>query len=202
VATISPTGVVTGVSAGNTVISYTSAGGCAAQRVITVNPTPDVITGATSVLVGQTTTLANATVGGTWSSSVTSKATIGSVSGTVTGMSTGTTNITYMMSTGCFVTRAMNVAAARGVVGEVSHTEISVVSIYPNPTTGTFSIATSTSGMLSMYTIDGKEVLLQQLSSGISSITLPNTVAAGFYTCKFTDVEGKVTIMRLVYDSK
>jgi uncharacterized protein YjdB len=202
VATISPTGVVTGVSAGNTVISYTSAAGCAAQRVITVNPTPDVITGATSVLVGQTTTLANATAGGTWSSSVTSRATIGSVSGTVTGMSTGTTNITYMMSTGCFVTRAMNVAAARGVVGEVSHTEISVVSIYPNPTTGTFSIATSTSGMLSMYTIDGKEVLLQQLSSGISSITLPNTVAAGFYTCKFTDVEGKVTIMRLVYDSK
>jgi uncharacterized protein YjdB len=170
--------------------------------VITVNATPDVITGATTVLVGQTTTLANTTSGGTWSSSVTSRATIGSVSGTVTGMSTGTSNITYMMSTGCFVTQAMNVTAARGAAGEVSHTEISEVSIYPNPTTGIFSISTSTSGVLSVYTIDGKEVLQQQLSSGTSSVTLPNTISAGFYTCKFTNVEGKVTVRRLMYDNK
>ncbi len=202
VATISPIGVVTGVSAGNAVISYTSAAGCAAQRVITVNATPDVITGATSVVVGATTTLANATVGGTWSSSTTSRAIIGSASGVVTGMSIGATTITYTMPTGCFVTSAMNVVSAKGVAGQVSEEALSEVKIYPNPTTGTFSISTGIGGVMSVYTIDGKEVLHQQLSSGISSITLPNTIAAGLYTCKFTDVEGRVTIMRLLYDNK
>jgi uncharacterized protein YjdB len=202
VATISPTGVVTGVSAGNTVISYTSAAGCAAQRVITVNPTPDVITGATTVLVGQTTTLTNTTVGGTWSSSVTSKATIGSVSGTVTGMSTGTTNITYMMSTGCFVTRAMNVAAARGADETVKEVVVTEVKLYPNPTTGIFTVATPIAGTVSVYTIDGKELLQQKVTSGVSSITLPNNITAGFYTCTFTGTDGGTTIIRLVYEPR
>jgi uncharacterized protein YjdB len=199
VATISPTGVVTGVSAGNTVISYTSAAGCAAQRVITVNATPDVITGATTVLVGQTTTLANTTVGGTWSSSATSKATIGSASGMVTGMSTGTSNITYMMPTGCFVTRTMNVAAARGVEGEVSSAAISEVRIYPNPTTGTFSIATNISGVTSMYTIDGKELQQYEVKAGTTDITLPAGLTNGVYMLRFNGADGSSKMVRLIY---
>jgi uncharacterized protein YjdB len=190
---------VTGVSAGNTVISYTSAAGCAAQRVITVNATPDVITGATTVLVGQTTTLANTTVGGTWSSSTTSKATIGSASGTVTGMSTGTSNITYMMPTGCFVTRAMNVAAARGVEGEVSSAAISEVRIYPNPTTGTFSIATNISGVTSMYTIDGKELQQYEVKAGTTDITLPAGLTNGVYMLRFNGADGSSKMVRLIY---
>lgn len=202
IATISPTGVVTGVSEGNAVISYTNAAGCSAKRVITVNTTPASITGASSVLVGQTTTLENATVGGTWSSSSTSKATIGSVSGIVTGISTGTSNITYLMPTGCFVTRSMNVSAARSASEPPADVTVSDVSVYPNPTTGIFSVATPVSGTVTVYTIDGREILKQNVESGISNITLPKSIVAGFYTCLFTGKDGVSTIVRLVYESK
>ena len=40
VATVSSSGLVTGVSAGTATITYTNSGGCQATEVITVNPTP------------------------------------------------------------------------------------------------------------------------------------------------------------------
>jgi hypothetical protein len=141
-------------------------------------------------------------VGGTWSSSATSKATIGSASGVVTGMSTGTSNITYMMPTGCFVTRAMNVAAARGVNETVKEVVVTEVKLYPNPTTGIFTVATPIAGTINVYTIDGRALLQQKVASGISSISLPNDIAAGFYTCTFTGTDGGTTIIRLVYEPR
>ncbi len=199
VATISPTGVVTGVSAGNTVISYTSAVGCAATRVITVNGTPDVITGATTVLMGQTTTLANTTSGGTWTSSIPSRATIVSASGVVRGMSIGTTNITYMMSTGCFVTRAMNIVAARGIDETVKEEVAIDVKLYPNPTNGIFTVATSVAGTISVYTIDGKELLQHEAQAGTTGITLPAGLANGMYMLRFNGADGGSKMVRLVY---
>jgi hypothetical protein len=146
--------------------------------------------------------LANTTSGGTWSSSVPSRATIGSASGIVTGMSTGTSNITYMMSTGCFVTRAMNVAAARGADETVKEKVVTEVKLYPNPTTGVFTVSTPIAGTVSVYTIDGRELLQQKITTGISSISLPKNIAAGFYTCTFTGTDGGTTIIRLVYEPR
>jgi hypothetical protein len=199
VATISATGVVTGVAGGNVIISYTSAAGCAAQREITVNATPAVITGATSVIVGATTTLANTTVGGTWSSSTTSRATIGSASGIVTGVSVGTTNITYMMPTGCFATRAMGTAAARGVEEELVAQEVSEMKIYPNPTSGNITIATDNTGTFNIYTMDGRIVETRTITDAITSITLPNTLPAGYYVCQFIATDGTQKIVRILY---
>jgi hypothetical protein len=81
VASISASGVVTGITAGTTTISYTVTTACGSAgsiRVITVGSAPTVaaITGATGVCAGSTTTLANATTGGTWSSTNTGVATI------------------------------------------------------------------------------------------------------------------------------
>jgi hypothetical protein len=53
------------------------------------------ITGTASICEGSTTTLSNATPGGTWSSGTVSIATIGSATGVVAGIAAGTTNITY-----------------------------------------------------------------------------------------------------------
>jgi hypothetical protein len=54
-----------------------------------VSPTshPTAITGTTTVLASHTTTLADAVTGGTWSSSNTAVATVGSGTGVVTGSS-------------------------------------------------------------------------------------------------------------------
>ena len=103
VATITNSGIVTGISAGSATISYTvtNSNGCSTivNYNITVNANPLVapIQGNNSLCVGQTTTLTNATINGTWASSNTTVATINS-SGVVTGVSAGTTTITYTVT--------------------------------------------------------------------------------------------------------
>ncbi|MCW3123936.1 MAG: surface protein, partial [Flavipsychrobacter sp.] len=111
VATINPsTGLVTGIMAGTSIISYTLSTGCAASIIVTVNPLPSNIVGSNNVCIGQTVTLASLG-GGTWTSGNTTIATIGISSGVVTGISTGSTTITYTLATGCITTVVMNVHA-------------------------------------------------------------------------------------------
>ncbi len=105
------TGVMLPLSAGTTIVTYTNTTTtCFITRTITVNPSPVAITGASGICLGTTVTLANATPGGTWISSNTTVATIGSASGVVNGLVAGTTNITYTVtSTGCIATRVQTV---------------------------------------------------------------------------------------------
>ena len=109
VATVSASGVVTGLNAGTAVIYYSFSTGCAASVVVTVGAMPAVITGSTTVCTGSSCTLSSATAGGTWSSSNTSVATINTTSGVVTAISSGTTVITYVMSSGCMRTTTVTV---------------------------------------------------------------------------------------------
>ncbi len=103
----SSTGVVTGVAGGTSTISYTASAGCYTVCVVTVNPTPVAITGTTHVCQGATTTLTDATAGGTWSSGTTSVATI-TTGGVVTGVAAGTSTITYSLGS-CYVTTVVTV---------------------------------------------------------------------------------------------
>ncbi|MBX2907560.1 MAG: Ig-like domain-containing protein [Taibaiella sp.] len=105
IATIGSTGSVLGVAAGTVTISYqvsTACGTATATKLLTVNALPNAgtITGGTTVCVGGTITLSNAASGGTWSSSATGVATVGST-GIVTGASSGTANIFYTVTTTC-----------------------------------------------------------------------------------------------------
>jgi len=73
VATIGSTGIVTGVTAGTSVISYAVTNSCgtyAATAVMTVNPLPSTgpITGTSTVCPGGNTTLNDGTPGGLWTS--------------------------------------------------------------------------------------------------------------------------------------
>lgn len=110
VATIgSSTGLVNGLVAGNSTISYILGTGCYATREVTVVSTPGAITGTPTLCENATTTLANATSGGTWTSSNTSTATVGSSDGVVTGVANGVVTITYTVGSGCFVTQDVTV---------------------------------------------------------------------------------------------
>ncbi len=115
VATIAATGVATGVAPGTTTISYT-VGTCSSTAVLTVDVAPP-ITGSLSVCLGGTTTLSNATGGGTWSSTNTSVATIVSTSGVVTGSAVGTSTISYVLPTGCIATTTVSVVTAAPISG-------------------------------------------------------------------------------------
>ena len=94
-------GIVTGVAAGTANITYTTSGVCTVSKSVTVNNSPSPVTGTASICAGATTTLANATPAGTWSSSNTARALVGSSSGVVTGVSAGTVSISYTIASGC-----------------------------------------------------------------------------------------------------
>ncbi|MFY7884790.1 MAG: Ig-like domain-containing protein, partial [Dolichospermum sp.] len=99
-ATINTSGLVTGVSAGTSTITYTytDLNGCAnsSNTVVTINASPvlTAISGASGVCIGNTTTFTNSTPGGTWSSSNTAVATINS-SGLISTVATGSSIISY-----------------------------------------------------------------------------------------------------------
>ena len=108
--TVSNIGLITGVNAGNTTITYTNANGCTATQIVTVNASPT-ISGNTVICPNTTSQLtgSGAPAGNNaWSSSNTGIATV-SNTGLVSAVSFGTTTITYTASTGCLATATVNV---------------------------------------------------------------------------------------------
>ncbi len=106
IATVSASGVVTGVASGTVNILYTvtNAYGCASSvtKSVAVNasPTVNAITASTTAIcIGSTTIFTNATNGGVWSSSNSAIATV-SVNGRVTGISAGSDTIYYTVTNG------------------------------------------------------------------------------------------------------
>ena len=121
IASVASTGLVTGVAGGFTTISYTN--GCGpATIVVTVDALPRPITGRDTVCVGSTTTFYDSVVGGSWTSSYPTVATVLPSSGIITGVSTGVSFITYTMPGGCFRVRTVYVVGT------------------PSPITGTLSV--------------------------------------------------------------
>jgi len=121
VATVSNTGVVTGVSAGTSVITYTNSNGCKVTATVTVNALPT-ITGNLNVCIGSTTALtgsATAAATNPWTSSNTAVATVDNT-GLVSGLSLGTTTITYTNSNGCVITATVTVDAIPTISGTFS----------------------------------------------------------------------------------
>lgn len=117
IATVNPTnGLVTGSVAGPATISYTLSTGCFKTKNIVVNPNPGPITGNNTICVAQSTTLADASLGGTWSSSTPAVATINSA-GFAVANSGGFTIITYTLPTGCFTTGSISVNLLPAAIG-------------------------------------------------------------------------------------
>jgi hypothetical protein len=104
IATVSSSGVTGGIAGGTTTITYVKAYSCnvgTQTTTVTVTPTPttNVINGANALCTGNTTTLTDATTGGTWSAS-NGNATVTSA-GVVTGVTAGSDVISYTKSNSC-----------------------------------------------------------------------------------------------------
>jgi uncharacterized protein YjdB len=115
------TGVVTGSSLGTSTISYTTGGGCGTAATVTVNPSPGSVLGTLDACIGSTTTLTDATAGGTWSSGNTGVATIAIGSGVATGVAAGTAIISYIIPTGCFATATLTVNPSPAITATSSY---------------------------------------------------------------------------------
>ncbi len=148
VATVSSTGVVTGVAGGTAIISYT-ASGCTVTSVVTVTPLPSAgtITGPGAVCITDTIYVADTATGGTWSST---SPTIASVSSTgmVIGLAVGIDTIVYTVTNTCGSTKVKKVvtvvsaAACAAGVAELSHSDGSL-SVFPDPSKGSFTLRLS-----------------------------------------------------------
>ncbi len=112
IANVNILGLVNGISVGTAVISYIVVNSCSnyATKIVTINPLPvaGTITGTDTVTVFSTITLSNAATGGTWTSSATGIATVGST-GIVTGVAAGTATIFYTVSNICGTINATKV---------------------------------------------------------------------------------------------
>ena len=100
---VSSAGVVTGMAAGTTILSYTVSNSCGTRSdtvLITVTPTPSAgfISGVSSVCEAATITLTESATGGTWSAS-NSHATV--TGGTVAGITAGIDTIYYTVTNAC-----------------------------------------------------------------------------------------------------
>ena len=215
VATITATGQVTSVGVGTTIVSYTApVTGCSDTALITVIAAPNNITGPTTVCVGGIMTLSETTIGGSWSSGATARATVDAVSGAVYGVTTGPVTISYSMPSGCYVTYAVTVnAAIPSITGPAAVCAGSTISLGNTATGGTWTSGTTAAatvtGAGTSATVGGvalgSSAITYSVSVGCSvattitvnplpsSIAGPSGVCAGGATILLTDVSGTGT---------
>lgn len=118
IATVNGSGMVTGMSGGTATITYTVTNACGSvftTRGILVSPLPVAgsITGAGSVCIGSSISLANIATGGTWSSNATTIATVGAT-GVVFGVTAGTAIISYTVTNSCGTASAIHTVVVNG----------------------------------------------------------------------------------------
>ena len=110
IATVSTTGLITGIATGTNTIKYTDGNGCEAATTVTISEAT--ITGTLSVCIGSTTQLTGSapTTGGTWTSATPAVATV-NTTGLITGVTDGTSVITYTDGNGCEATATVTINA-------------------------------------------------------------------------------------------
>jgi uncharacterized protein YjdB len=203
----STTGVVTAAAfGGQATISYSFGANCRVTTVVTVRPIPNVISGPASLCIGTTTTFTTTTLGGAWSSSNTAAATVvtGSASnnGAVTAVAGGVTTLSYTIAPSCSRTLTVTVAACRAgnpTTGVDNIQDADVVSVYPNPTNGTFTLNTQQDGIFYIYSLEGRELARQDISAASTVIDMPKGIAVGVYMARFVGKDGNETMVRLIY---
>lgn len=184
IATVSSSGVVTGVAPGTATISYVVSAGTA-TRIVTVNANPAAITGIPVVCPGGVTTLADATTGGTWSSSSTTVATV-SASGVVTGISSGSAIITYALGTGCYDTAALTVSTVPAITGTGTTCVGATTTLAHSIPGGSWSSSTT-----SVATVGSSTGIVTGVAAGTSTITYAFGTS-GCYATTVVTVNGGV----------
>lgn len=151
-------------------------GVCAAANTssvtMTVNATPSVaaITGTTAVCAGLTTTLADATASGVWSSASTSVATITS-GGVVTGVTAGTSLISYTVTSaqGCVNTATTTVTVSARLAAPTASAAADTIT---SGTSTTIS-ATGAGSNISWYTVATAGTAIGNTGNGVNFTVSP-----------------------------
>ena len=168
---VGTSGLVTGEFAGTAIITYTLPTTCITTAIVTVNPLPAAITGTMNVCSGLTTTLSDATTPGTWTSSNTTVATVGSLTGVVTGRAsvlvTSTDVITYTLPTGCYATAIVTVNPLPTAIGGIKTVCVNYTTALTDASTG----GTWSSSNLPVGTVGSNSGIVTGIATGTTIIT-------------------------------
>jgi len=75
------------------------------------------------------------------------------------------------------------------------------ISLFPNPTTGEFTLKCPQSGTVILYNMQGQQVMENKVMAGATILWLPGGVGAGVYMVKYVGEGGGVpVVLRLVYE--
>jgi uncharacterized protein YjdB len=185
VATVSASGVVTGVSAGSVDITYTMSTGCKDTYSITVYAKPE-ISGTLSGIAGGSTVSLSATgtaaTSNPWTSSSAAIATV-STTGVVTPLSSGTTTITFTNSNGCSTSETFTVSAAPSITSTTTEAcKGGSISLTATPTGGTWSSPSSAVGSVNpstgVFTASSAGSVVVTYTKGGATATTTITVRA------------------------
>ncbi|RUT69735.1 hypothetical protein D0817_14020 [Flavobacterium cupreum] len=173
VATVDNSGLVTGVAAGTSVITYRNSNGCTQTVTVTVNALPT-ITGNANVCIGSTTQLTgSATPNATtpWSSGTPAVATVDNT-GLVTGVAPGTSVITYRNANGCTQTVTVTVIPFPTIFGTPFVCVGSITQLTGSATPHSTTPWTSSTPSVAVVSNTG---LVIGVSQGTSFITFRNS---------------------------
>ena len=197
-ATISSGGVVTPVSAGTSLISYTI-GACRSTATFTVNTTPAAITGTNTICRFATTNFTNSVAGGTWSTNDAAIATINASSPvTITGVTAGNTAISYTIGT-CAVGRTITVNDGPAAITGTTSACMGTLTTLSNAiaggtwTSGATTRATVTSGGVVTAVTVGTAAISYTIGTCRSIVTFTINANPGAITGSNTVCEGSVT---------
>jgi len=177
-------------------VTFTDAGASFKATVMKFDSSLSAITGMDTLCVGFTTALTNTTMGGTWSSSNTAIATIGSTSGVVTGVASGTTTISYIAygSTVIATVNVVNIPLSGSISGSSSLCVDSSITLVDTITGGVWSnsnpsVATvGSSGIVNGIAM-GVDTISYSVSNGYCTSMTSHTVTVDPCT---TGIENKL----------
>ena len=183
IATITTAGVVFGLSTGTSIISYSLGTGCASTAIVTVNQSPDAITGTGSVCTGFTLSLSDLTPGGTWTSSLGAIATVGPTSGVVTGAGGGIATISYTEPGGCYAVTPVTVNVTPVAIGGPTVVCLGSINILTDATGG----GTWSSTIPSVASIVGGSGSMT--AAGVGTTTISYVMPTGCYAIRTETVD-------------
>jgi hypothetical protein len=203
VATVS-NGVVSGVAAGQSIISYSISNICGSATdtmMVTVLPMPvsGTITGADTVCAGSAITLSETVPSGLWNSTVPSVGTM-TYGGVFTALHTGATLINYLVNTSCGFAVAFHDVYVKD--GDDCNTATGgMFDIWPNPTTGSLMVElpkADAEAVITIMEISGRVV--KSIKPGSKQLTIPVSIselAKGTYIIR-VNAAGNSYIQKIV----
>ncbi|MGZ3900238.1 MAG: T9SS type A sorting domain-containing protein, partial [Bacteroidia bacterium] len=178
-------------------VTGSNSNGCTGSAVKTVTvialPVVSALASNSIICAGQTSTLtASGATSYTWSNSFTTPSIV--ISPTITT----TYTVTGSNGSGCKANASITQSVSACTSIDVINMNTPVIKLFPNPTSGNFTIYCEQSAGVALYNLTGQLIFEKKTDSGYSSFSIEKE-SAGLYFIRIS-TQGKTATLRLVKD--